>query len=113
MNKEETQRLADELTATADPRVFVTVWDGYPHDTQARVLRVLAARVARLAVDGVHHRSYHTIDAELDAMIVGIVETVRHRLPERDRVVRHALRISGPRSYNAPWRLVQIIRMSS
>ncbi len=106
-------RLADRLVATREPGAFAVIWDARTAVAQVRVLRVLAARAAHAAPDGLHHREYHTIDADLDSLLCGVVEAVRHRLPERDRIARYALRTLGRRSSAAPWRLAEIIRMGS
>jgi GAF domain-containing protein len=104
------QAIADQLTGIDDRYAFRLAWHARTDELQRRVLRVLAARAARAAPDGVHHRQYRTGDAELDALVCSIVEAVRHRLPERGRVARAVIESLGRRSHNAAWRLTDIIR---
>lgn len=113
MDAEEASRYADRLIALHDRGAFAVMWDARSAAAQVRILRVLADRAAHAAPDGLHHREYRTVDAELDTLLCGVVEAVRHRLPGRDKIARRALHTLGRRAGAAPWRLAQIIRMGS
>lgn len=105
----EARRIADALMTTRTPDRFMAVWHDCPFRGQVHAVRVLAARVARVAPDGIHHREYHTTDPDLDAALCGVVEAVRHRLPGRGKAAGVMLRRLGSRSHTAPWRLCEIL----
>lgn len=107
--REAAQAFADMLAATAPLRTFKTLWYARSGAEQVRVLRVLAARAARAAPDGLHHRQYRTDEPGVDALVCGVVEAVRHRLPERGRVATEALAARFPDTHALPRRLVEII----
>lgn len=101
--------LADLLMHTPQLRTFKTLWHARSGSEQVRALRVLAARVARVAPDGIHHRQYRSSDPGLDALLCGLVEAMRHRLPERRHIAVEAMAHRFPETHVLPRRLTEII----